>query len=144
MLALYLLAAHLVGDFLLQTRWQAIGKFGWTPEAVWLRGKHVATYGWCFAVALIVAGEADAGAVWFLAALLALHFLTDGHRFERTPGEATVWAMLSRERRREEWPEGHAPRSFQMPPNPWPALPLAIDQTLHVVQIAVLAGLFLA
>jgi Protein of unknown function (DUF3307) len=139
-LVLYLLAAHLVGDFLLQTRWQAVGKFGWTPEAIWLRGKHVFVYGACFVIALVPAAD-HLGNLAFLASLMLLHFLTDSRRFTSTVGDWIAWNLMWAPRE----PSGYRPdpRVRPLPPNPWPSLPLAIDQTLHIVQIAVLAGLFL-
>lgn len=126
MLALFLLAAHLVGDYLLQTRWQALHKFGWTGKAIEHRARHCTTYVLAFAPVAVVANPDHAGD--FLALLWILHFLTDAQRFTTGFGEA-LWTRV---RRREP-----------LPPNPWPMLPLAIDQTLHVLQIAVLAGVFL-
>lgn len=106
LLPLYLLAAHMVGDYLLQTRWQAAGKFGWTDKAVALRTRHVAAYcvpfmpiagvyahGWLFPfdhdATIIVHGKACV----FIAALFALHFLTDSRRFLTTPGEWLAWKL---------------------------------------------------
>jgi hypothetical protein len=50
MLGLYLIAAHMVGDFVLQTRWQAVGKFGSGLHARALRTRqllHVRVEPWC-------------------------------------------------------------------------------------------------
>jgi hypothetical protein len=138
MLALWLIAAHLVGDYLIQTRWQAVGKFGWTKEACWFRTRHVAGYLIPFVPIVFVYGSA-LEAVGFLAWLYVLHWFTDAQRFTVTPGE---WLVCF-------W--GHAPEFVmhandprpRLEPNPWPSLPLAIDQTLHIVQLAILGGWFL-
>jgi hypothetical protein len=68
-----------------------------------------------------------------------VHFLTDAQRFTRTPGEWAWWrwcAFIA---------EGRVRRTPALPlaPNPWPTIGLAIDQSLHLIQIAVLAQIFL-
>lgn len=157
MIVLWLLVAHLAGDYLFQTRWQAVGKFGWTPAAVALRGRHVIAYQFCFVPILAAylphnhgVGGVTRG-VAFLLLLSVAHFLTDAQRFTRTPGEWIVWRVLSRERRiaeQQAWLKTEIPvrdtgGPLLMPPNPWPTIGLAIDQTLHLIQIAVLAEVFL-
>jgi hypothetical protein len=134
MIALALLAAHLVGDFVFQSRWQADGKFGWTPEALRLRTTHVATYVAAFAP--IIYWRLDAGVgFWRVAAfawiLGVLHWLTDSRRFTSTVGDVVGWRFKG------SW-EG---KPSSIPANPWPSLPLAIDQTLHVLQLAALGWL---
>jgi hypothetical protein len=129
MLPLALLASHLVGDFVFQSRWQATEKFGWTRRAVALRTRHVlaylAAFAWLPFVWMPFANASPWRVVVFLAALAVLHFLTDAQRFTVTVGDIFGWHDLY------GWPT----------PNPWPALPLAIDQTLHVVQLAALGWL---
>jgi len=132
-IGLYLLAAHLVGDYLLQTRWQADGKFGWTDGAMRLRARHCAAYCLPFVPIAVWQNWSAWGpfrVAYFLMLLWALHFFTDAQRFERTPGEWLVWRRRGTRR--------------PLPPNPWPSIGLAIDQSLHVVQIAALAALFLS
>jgi hypothetical protein len=182
MLPLYLLASHLVGDFVFQTRWQADGKFGWEPDAVALRSAHVVAYGAAFLP--IVLWRCFSGPPWwhapaFFAFLILLHWLTDSRRFQSTVGDYVGWRLRPERPTRADlagawetvrecevtyygvrggdvhdararWDAAfgnfnalRAARAAVPPPNPWPTLPLAIDQTLHVVQIAVLAGLFL-
>ncbi len=171
MIALYLLAAHLTGDFLLQTRWQAVEKFtDWRARA-W----HVAGYTLPFIPLAAVYAHHASSAVTFLVALAVLHFATDSRRFLSTVGDVVQWrldyyrnpraclktrledyvlraatsdpsaANLTRLRtmtQGEAMLEAHIDPRWP-PPNPWPPMSLMIDQTLHIVQIAVLAGLLL-
>lgn len=147
MIALYLLAAHLVGDYALQTRWQAAGKFGWTRRAIALRSRHVLAYTACFV-------PLTYDVLWwrayaFLAGVAALHWLTDSRRFTSTLGDALAWrwCMSWLDRRREWLARGEHSRSVleynALPPSPWTPLPILLDQTLHAVQLAVLGGLLL-
>lgn len=157
MIVLWLIIAHLVGDYLFQTRWQANGKFGWTADAMWLRIRHVHGYVAAFVPAAFVYAPRLSGAFAFLMFLAVVHFLTDAQRFKSTPGEWLVWnlGIVSDETKidahtRQELLAGmlvsSAPAKadgLRIPPNPWPSIGLAIDQTLHLIQIAVLAELFL-
>lgn len=148
MVALGLLASHLVGDFVFQTRWQAAGKLGdWR-----LRARHVLAY--CLAFVWVLLLDVPA---WRLAAFAAglavLHFLTDSRRFHSTFGDVVGWQGLDDAERRWAWEEyavvegddwtkpEAVPESWQRWPteNPWPAIPLMIDQALHVAQVAALA-----
>jgi hypothetical protein len=157
MLPLALLASHLVGDFVFQTRWQAAGKFGWTAAAARLRIAHVATYMAAF-VPVWVWGVYHAShvraALLFLPALGLLHFLTDSRRFLSTLGDVIAWRGFDSIHReieaRNYYGLMRGPESARRlpdgwyrfpPPNPWPTIPLAIDQTLHVVQLAALGWL---
>lgn len=142
MLALYLIAAHLVGDYLLQTRWQAVGKFGWTSEAVKFRSKHVLTYLVPFAFVVFLYTDA-LHAVGFLAWLAVLHWLTDAQRIVVTPGEWIVGRLNAWKLDRKFLARASKIPLESMPPNPWPSLPLAVDQTLHICQLAVLGWWFL-
>lgn len=148
MIALYLIAAHMVGDYLLSNRWQAAHKL----HEPWVRFRHVCGYclpfmpiagiyahGWLWTHgALTVHGKACA----FIVALFVLHFATDSHRFRSTLGDVIAWRW-SRDRvalaafahdAQSDWP----------PPNPWAPMPILIDQSLHLVQLAVLGALFLS
>lgn len=146
MLPLWLLAAHLVGDYVLQTRWQAAGKF----TDVGLRARHVTAYCVPFVPLAIIYGDgyAYSNAVLFLMALWTLHYWTDSRRFASTLGDVVGWRLRSPEQRHAEW-SGQpmygkvGTTSDTRPPNPWPSVGLAIDQSLHIVQVAVLAAVFL-
>jgi hypothetical protein len=105
MIALDLIAAHMVGDFLLQGSAMADEKLrDWR-----IRLLHVAIYSLPFVVVMIGEDVRPARAAIFLAANFALHFLIDSRR----------WASA-----RE-----------------WPPKPILVDQTLHMVTLAVLAHL---
>jgi len=78
------LVAHMVGDYLFQTDWQARNKRGGLSGGVAFRAliAHVTTYTLAFVPALIwVADELDAGWAVFGAALIFLpHFVIDDGR----------------------------------------------------------------
>lgn len=147
LIALYLLAAHLTGDFVLQTRWQAVGKFGDSDKAVALRARHVTTYCLPFVPIAIIYSNDRWEAAGFMMALYWLHFFTDRQRFTSTLGDWIAWQTMNPKQRHLEWGKRDVrdiPLDMtQIPPNPWPPMPILIDQTLHVVQVAVLAGLLL-
>jgi hypothetical protein len=126
-LALALLASHLVGDFVLQTRWQAAGKL----DDRRLRLRHVLAYGAPFYV-WVPFSDVAPWRVWaFLGLLGALHFLTDSRRFRSTVGDWIAWRLSEPA---DERPTGP-------PPNPWAPIPIMLDQSLHVVQLAALGWL---
>lgn len=76
MIALYLISAHMAGDYLFQTHWMAAGKLGsWWPRFI-----HVLVYTACF-IPVALAEGSGARAAAFLGALYVLHFLTDSHRW---------------------------------------------------------------
>lgn len=156
MIALWLLGAHLVGDFVLQSRVHVLTKL----EDPVQRTAHVAWYTlpFVFVAAWYSPGWWQGAA--FVACLFVLHWLTDSRRFHSNVGDIIAWRLslhadpvgckkvwldhaLERadtsvravdvDDRAVRWP----------PPNPWPALPLMIDQTLHVLQLALLGSLFL-
>ena len=161
MIALYLLAAHLLGDFVLQDRWEATGKFGLkSAEAFNLRARHVVKYLLPF-VPIVVwrsPGATDAGA--FCALLFLLHFATDARRYRSTLGDTIQWYYdyrVNPEAVTQEWMQHTItqaeligrPASTRIDPrrptpNPWPPISLMIDQTLHICQLALVAGLFLS
>jgi hypothetical protein len=105
-IALYLLAAHMIGDYVVQTEAMAAGKL----RDRRIRARHVTAYTACFVPALLASTASPAAAAGFLAALWAGHFVTDSRR----------------------WASGAA----------WPPKPILVDQSLHLLQLAVLGGLF--
>lgn len=107
MVPIYLVAAHMAGDYLFQTSYMAARKL--TDGLV--RFSHVAVYALCFVPAAWAAHPSGWGMAAFVVWLALLHFATDSHRWRTS--------------------------------NPWPPMPILQDQSLHAVQIAVLAGLFL-
>lgn len=148
MIALWLLAAHLVGDFILQTRWQAVGKFGSTRDASALRAKHVLAYCLPFVPIAFAYAGGPGRALGFLLLLAVFHYATDARRFTSTLGDTIAWHFGSAgppvEKRGVHAAMGADLGQFiKLAPNPWSPLPTLIDQTLHVVQIAVLAGVLL-
>lgn len=117
--------SHLVGDYILQTDWQAThkrGGLGADPVARRALISHIATYALAFVPVLIwVADDLGAGALWVAALIVVPHFVQDDGRvvdwwiehFKRTADEAK------------------------------PFVALAVDQTMHVVAllgVAVVAG----
>lgn len=107
MIGLYLIAAHMAGDYLFQSADMAARKLADRR----VRALHVAVYTACF-FPVAVAFERFSGAgLLFLALLFVAHFATDSKRWRTS--------------------------------NPWPAMPILHDQSLHIVQIAILGGLFL-
>lgn len=77
MIALALLAAHMVGDYILQTGWMAANKLNhWWPRFI-----HVCLYTLCF-WPVLMATELDG---WHTAQFLGLvwvtHFITDSRRW---------------------------------------------------------------
>lgn len=142
MLALYLLAAHLVGDFFLQSRTMALLKL----EDPWVRFRHVLAYGLAFVplVAWVTWDMAAWRPLGFMAALGALHFATDSRRLRSNLMDWIEWRVQGDERPRNVDHNWRHPVFEPLPPNPWGPLPIVLDQTLHVVQLAVLGGVFLA
>jgi hypothetical protein len=149
MLPLYLLASHMAGDYLLQTRWQAATKL----TDPWVRSLHVLGYTAAFIPAAAVAGVPWQEAVTFLGFLAALHWLTDSRRIRSTLGDWLEWQTMSDRGKIDEHERVRAHPTLgavrirhktadglKLPPNPWEPMPILIDQSLHLIQIAVLAG----
>lgn len=103
MLGLYLLATHLVGDVVLQTRWQAELKF----KIAAYRARHVLTYSLVFVPIAVVYASSAARAAAFTGLLALLHFATDSRRFRSTLGDVLEWHLDP------GW-------SGRCPPNEWP------------------------
>lgn len=162
MIALYLLAAHMVGDFVLQTRWQAERKLG---DAC-VRTVHVLVYSVPFVPIAFYVAPSWRAAVSFLAGLYVLHFLTDSRRVRSTLGDWIAWQLTGPEGRADELervelrkltvgeyhsapallrfrPSPERAARAAVPPNPWTPVPILVDQTLHLCQIALLGGLLL-
>ncbi len=116
------LVSHLVGDYLLQTDWQAThkrGGLGSDPDARQALGLHVLTYTVAFVPALIwLAGDLSAGAVVAVAAGIAIpHLVQDDGRLlgvyvQRVKGCDIV---------------------------AFPLVGAAVDQTMHIVALFGLA-----
>lgn len=161
MIVMWLLAAHLLGDFVLQSRVHAALKFQDRVQ----RTSHVLWYVVPFVPIVVVATWPQDTAWWkgaaFLLGLAVLHWITDTRRFYSNIGDCLAWwASLHADPVgcKKVWLE-HALERAETgtlraidvddaavrwpPPNPWPTLPLAIDQTLHVLQLALLGSLFL-
>ena len=119
------LVSHLVGDFLLQTEWQALGKHGGNGATRYhyraLAG-HIATYTLAFAPVLAwLAAEGLSSSVLLVAVLIALpHALVDD-------GRAVMFWMR------------HVKHTEPQPG----ALLIAVDQSAHAVMLfatAIVAG----
>jgi hypothetical protein len=116
------LVSHLVGDYLLQTDWQAIHKHrGLGPDPVARRAlvTHVLTYTIAFVPALIwLAGDLSIGAVFAVAAGVAIpHLVQDDGRL--------LALYVSRVK-------GCDIAAF-------PLVGAAVDQTMHIVALFALA-----
>jgi len=142
-IALWLLAGHMVGDFILANRWQSAAKF----DSALARTRHVLGYCVPFVPIFLAYAPSWWRAVAGLAALFVLHWLTDCHRFRSTLGDVVGWRFLPPEQRATEGdPYGFRAedgRGPALPPNPWEPIALFIDQGLHVLQLAVVGTLFL-
>jgi hypothetical protein len=115
------LVAHMVGDYLFQTDWQARHKRGGlSGDGTALRAlcTHVATYTLAFVPALVwIADELDAGWAVLAAALIALpHLVVDDGRIVRL--------YLAHVKRAPEFDVG---------------LAASVDQSFHVLSLFVVA-----
>lgn len=168
MIALYLVAAHMLGDFVLQNRWMSRGKLAhWDTRLL-----HVAAYLVPFVPVAFVYGRHVAGAtpgataLLFLALVGVLHFLTDSRRFRSSLADWVAWRLMVPAARADELEERRV-RTLQVgeyhdattllrlrptdeqaarakvPPSEWEPLALLVDQTLHLCQLALLGGLLL-
>jgi hypothetical protein len=114
------LVAHMVGDYLLQTDWQARNKRGGLSGGMAFRAlaSHVTTYTLAFAPALVWIGdELDAGWALLAAALIFLpHFVIDDGRIVRF--------YLARVKRADGFDLG---------------LAASVDQSFHVLSLFLVA-----
>jgi hypothetical protein len=111
---LALLASHLVGDFLVQTEWQATNKLGGLADSRSRRALlgHVVAYTAAFVPALVWIGVRTTPwrAVAVAAVVAIPHMLVDDGHLVR------FWL-----------------RAVKRAPNPSVALTVSVDQTFHVV-----------
>jgi hypothetical protein len=121
---LALLASHLVGDFLIQTEWQAVNKAGGLADSRSARAlvSHVFVYTAVFVPALVWIGVRTTPwrAVAVAAAVAIPHLVLDDGHFVQ------LWL-----------------RVVKRVPDPSVALTISVDQTFHVVSLvgaAVLAA----
>lgn len=107
MIALALIAAHMVGDYIVQTGWMAAHKLtDWRVRMV-----HVTAYTLCFAPVIFLMTDLDQRqASWMLSLIWVTHFITDSRR----------WASDKQ----------------------WCAKPIMVDQTIHLVTLAMLGAAF--
>jgi hypothetical protein len=109
--------SHLVGDYLLQTEWQARHKHGGLSGAVEKRRallSHIATYTMSFIPALVWLRPADGAAVFGVAALIAVpHLIQDDGRLLYAYSRVVKKADLGANR----------------------GLALAVDQSFHVLAL---------
>jgi hypothetical protein len=114
------LVAHMVGDYLFQTDWQARNKRGGLSGGVAFRAliTHVTTYTLAFVPALIwIAGELDPGWGLLGAALIFLpHFVIDDGRIVR--------AYLAHVKRADGFDVG---------------LAASVDQSFHILSLFLVA-----
>jgi hypothetical protein len=114
------LVAHMVGDYLFQTDWQARNKRGGLSGGVAFRAlaSHVTTYTLAFAPALIWIGdELDVGWALLAAALIFLpHLVVDDGRIVR--------AYLAHVKRAEGFDVG---------------LAASVDQSFHILSLFLVA-----
>jgi hypothetical protein len=160
--ALYLIAAHLVGDFIVQDRWRATLKFTDT-SALWV---HSFWYTLSVAVAAMLSGTDAWKYAAFVFAVFTSHLVIDSRRYRSTFGDVVQWRLGARRDPQDAiaaWGDYliqqdglHAEHENTRltgrdsidplrwpPPNPWPPTVIMIDQTLHLTVLAVLGGLLL-
>lgn len=152
MIGLVLLACHMVGDYDLQTRWQASRKI--LERSYRLR--HVAAYTVPFTPVAILYARSNHLPWWhwagFLAGLAVLHYATDSYRCMSTLGDWLAytgywylhWRTVitqSPNFTTEQRLSGKRPPRPVVGPNPWEPIPIMIDQSLHLAQIAALGFL---
>jgi hypothetical protein len=89
MIALQLLACHMLGDFILQTDAQAREKFSnWRARAV-----HVTTYSLPFVIVALLHGGTPLRMVAFMALLWSSHFVIDMRRWKKP--DAPLWLQIA-------------------------------------------------
>lgn len=94
MIVLWLLAAHMFGDFIIQNRWESATKLDNTE----VRARHVLGYAVPFVPIAIVYAKPILDdrlltASLFMTSLMVLHFATDSHRFRSTLGDVVQWTL---------------------------------------------------
>jgi hypothetical protein len=122
-----------------------------------VRFRHTLVYALCFVPVTLAQHIGLWDSLAFLFLLFVFHGQTDSWTFRSTLGDWIGWQFLSKQQREIEHRQAfygptkihiqpatipdHAINS--LPPNPWTSIPLIMDQTIHFIQIAVLAGFFL-
>lgn len=107
-IGLDIIAAHMLGDYILQNDWMAANKF----KSAWVRTVHVFCYCLPFVAVAWLHAESWQNGLWFVLAVFGTHWLTDCRR----------------------WASGEK----------WCAKPIMVDQTIHIVTLAILCHLFLS
>lgn len=113
------IVSHLVGDFLVQTNWQATHKHGGLTDARARRalGAHITTYTLTFIPALVIVSDSVGEALLVAAALAVPHAIQDDGRLI----------------------DGYLTSVKKTDPNLPAYLSLCVDQTFHVVALLGLA-----
>lgn len=89
MIALQILAAHMLGDFVLQTDHQAMNKFtSWRARAA-----HVTTYCVPFLIIALLHGATPLRMAAFMALLWSSHFVIDMRRWKGP--DAPLWLQIA-------------------------------------------------
>lgn len=107
MLGLDLIAAHMLGDYILQTDEMAKAKLTDWRVRLW----HVITYSWAFVLVGMWHTRDLRQSLLFALAVAVTHFITDSKR----------------------WASGEK----------WPPKPILVDQTIHLITLAVLGRLLM-
>jgi type IV secretory pathway TrbD component len=112
------IVCHLVGDYMLQTEWQALNKRGglsWgSPTSRLALLSHVATYTLSFVPAAIwLLDDLGAGVIWLLALIAVPHLIQD---------DGSLLFSYARRIKKTDLAEN-------------PLLGAALDQTFHIVAL---------
>lgn len=112
-----LLASHLAGDFLLQTEWQAVNKYGGLGSRAESRralASHIVTYTLAFAPALLWTSSLVGGrAAWLVAVIAVPHWIQDDGR------PVSAWMRVAKKAEAK----------------PGDMLFMAVDQSFHVLAL---------
>jgi Protein of unknown function (DUF3307) len=121
----WLVLAHLVADFVLQTGWIVRAKSGHGNRAL----VGLATHGAVVALCLVPVGLAWGAPGWaFLVASGVLHVVIDRSKVLLTRRAALVALTTAHARHEGPQPAGHLGRAW----TPWPAALFALDQLAHL------------
>ena len=77
MLSLWLIACHMIGDYILQTNVMAARKL----TDPWIRASHVSFYTLVFGVPVVIYKIPYDKGIYFLLAVWITHFITDSRRW---------------------------------------------------------------
>jgi hypothetical protein len=113
--------SHVVGDYMLQTEWQALNKRGGltgTPTMRWALLSHIATYTLAFVPALVwLSSKLHLGALWVAAAIAIPHLVQD---------DGTLLAAYARTVKKADIARNTA-------------LGASLDQSFHILALFLLA-----